>query len=650
MRRKVTARILTAILAAAMIMAEIPAGIPAVYAKELNGDQIYQDEEPGETGDPLDEGTPETGDPSEGGAGEGSTDPADPSQGDPSGETGDPSGDNGEGSGDTEGEGSENTEGEGEDPSGEDDGESDENDTEKSDKAEAEPGTEGQEDITEYGDENADETIYVVMPKGEKEIKSVDMERFGEGRSFFVADFVTADVLPEILPKEIQVTLADGTQTEIPVTWNSEDPFNGDRSTLDQEGDPIEYYPVWDESVYDYQPLRKIYQEKVVEKVLAEAEQHMLEVGLDSEEEVAAGQSVNAKKAGSAKERSKAPHIVFVSDESEIPETELEISSVEGDPEQQEDDADKEEPQKAEIKVVYAEGSVWDEEICAEALEEEILPILTLTGETENYGWRDIEDGKDHSAPIVESEEYSTQAVYPSSYDLRSSLPAVRNQNPYGTCWTFGTNAAIESNLIKRGYETTSSADQSEYQLAYFIYAHDNHNQTDPLGGTKGDTTFYRVDSDPYGYLNMGGNTYFSMQGLANWVGSVPESAAPYSDAKRDRQYGSLSTELRFNRDNYNVKDYYYVNPREDRAGVKKLLMEQGAVTLSYWEDDVFHDYDNKSFYMPIRYGTNHAVSIVGWDDNFSRWNFDNPYSNYCGYPPENGAWLIRNSWGGYRL
>ena len=35
------------------------------------------------------------------------------------------------------------------------------------------------------------------------------------------------------------------------------------------------------------------------------------------------------------------------------------------------------------------------------------------------------------------------------------NLPAVRNQNPYGTCWAFSTVACVEINLINKGYVTS---------------------------------------------------------------------------------------------------------------------------------------------------------------------------------------------------
>ena len=63
----------------------------------------------------------------------------------------------------------------------------------------------------------------------------------------------------------------------------------------------------------------------------------------------------------------------------------------------------------------------------------------------------------------------------------RREYPAVRDQNPYGTCWAFSSLGLAEFDLISDGI-AKKDIDLSELQLIYFTY----NFVTDPLGGTKG--------------------------------------------------------------------------------------------------------------------------------------------------------------------
>ena len=49
----------------------------------------------------------------------------------------------------------------------------------------------------------------------------------------------------------------------------------------------------------------------------------------------------------------------------------------------------------------------------------------------------------------------------PSSFDAVANgwVTPIKNQKQYGTCWAFSTISAIETNMIKKGYETKDSAD-----------------------------------------------------------------------------------------------------------------------------------------------------------------------------------------------
>jgi C1A family cysteine protease len=85
-----------------------------------------------------------------------------------------------------------------------------------------------------------------------------------------------------------------------------------------------------------------------------------------------------------------------------------------------------------------------------------------------------------------------------------------------------------------------------------------------------------------------------------------------------------------------------------DNNQIKDAIMKYGAVA-STMRTANFTNYYNKqtySFYYfgsndPSQYNPDHAIDIVGWDDNYDKTNF-----NSSGFePPYNGAFIIRNSW-----
>ena len=57
------------------------------------------------------------------------------------------------------------------------------------------------------------------------------------------------------------------------------------------------------------------------------------------------------------------------------------------------------------------------------------------------------------------------RAVLPAKYDLREqgNLPAVRDQNPWGACWTFAFLGLMEYSLVKQGLADAESVNLSEH-------------------------------------------------------------------------------------------------------------------------------------------------------------------------------------------
>ena len=213
----------------------------------------------------------------------------------------------------------------------------------------------------------------------------------------------------------------------------------------------------------------------------------------------------------------------------------------------------------------------------------------------------------------------------PSSWDSRDYgwVTPVKNQNPLGTCWTFAANAVIETQLLRTG---RGEWDLSEKNMAL-------------LCGFEGD-------------WNLGGNNDMAAAHLLRWSGAVMETNDVYF-TNENSYYDENSARNEWE----NIRPSHPFDPtlhiqnvvwipaldgtEAKRNELKEAIMKYGAVSTCIYAYSTSPYMNGGAYYCNLDKGCDHAITVVGWDDNYSTNNFQ---SSRC--PPSHGAWLIKNSWG----
>lgn len=258
----------------------------------------------------------------------------------------------------------------------------------------------------------------------------------------------------------------------------------------------------------------------------------------------------------------------------------------------------------------------------------------------------------DYAAPVPKRvlPVYGNKQSLPSSYDARDEgiVPAVRNQNPYGTCWAFAFTSAAEINLVKKGLASADGIDLSELQLIYYTYGR----FYDPLGNLGSDEVM-TVDVSP---LERGGAHLYTALLANRWCGLADEEIMNYPGdidfAMNSFDVDGIGRYIHFG-DVY-AKEYgtdfarahlrsCYAISGSDVYGIKKAITEFGSVAGAMYasSSSKYYNDSNGAYYQNVQTLTDHAIDIIGWDDDFPV----EAFSSRC-RPSAPGAWLVRNSWG----
>ncbi len=217
-------------------------------------------------------------------------------------------------------------------------------------------------------------------------------------------------------------------------------------------------------------------------------------------------------------------------------------------------------------------------------------------------------------------------ASLPETYDLLDAGygTSMKNQNPYGTCWTFASAASAETSLMKY----IPSINLSEMHTAFYPYYGEERVQ------------IASTDMSSSELLDAGGTVFIVTNLWSQWKGPISEDKLAHVDINlfSDDEYAAGFYEMA----DYHLENAYLFDFNEDGTNrdtinnlVKQFLYEGHAVDVSYSTKGYSYSSNATHSYTDPRLA-NHSVTIVGWDDNFTA-------SHFAG---NTGAWLVKNSWG----
>lgn len=212
----------------------------------------------------------------------------------------------------------------------------------------------------------------------------------------------------------------------------------------------------------------------------------------------------------------------------------------------------------------------------------------------------------DFAANTVTASDTDTSPVVPAVYDLRGRdrVSTIYNQGTYGTCWAFAATSALESSL-RPEEKVNFSVDHMSMSNSFHVNQYD------------------------------GGEYTMGMAYLAAWQGPVYERDDPYGDGVTDDSLAAVR----------HVQEMQVIDGK-DYEGIKEAVFQYGGVESSLYStirssqgSSQYYNQDTSAYCYIGTEKPNHDVVIIGWDDTYSRSNFNTPLEG-------DGAFICQNSWG----
>ena len=188
-------------------------------------------------------------------------------------------------------------------------------------------------------------------------------------------------------------------------------------------------------------------------------------------------------------------------------------------------------------------------------------------------------------------------------------VTSVKNQGTMGSCWAFGAAGAFESSYL---IATGIKLDISENNIKSLCLPYSECGQTS---------------------TTEAGNMVITTAYFVSWLGAINTTDDFYDEL------GKVSA-LKYGPHAVHTVNAVFININ-DKNAIKEYLTTYGAMNMFLYgasSTDPSYSQIYKSVYNN-QYRADHYVTLVGWNDSFSKDHFSTP-------APGNGAWICKNSWG----
>lgn len=266
---------------------------------------------------------------------------------------------------------------------------------------------------------------------------------------------------------------------------------------------------------------------------------------------------------------------------------------------------------------------------------------------------------------LVKMAKSSTYATSP-KFSLKTLIDnnlEIKDQKSTNFCWAFASISSLETNLALKNYNNKENKiyDYSERHMVYSM--------TQSFKDGQVNTNGWKIKAKD------GGTTIMSIAYLTNGSGAINEEDMKFVDNQEEIDIKDIENkQVQTTVKDIRKFDYMYItkndgaidankNKIEDskvenlKEQIKEHISTSGSVKASIYmpnfDNNIHINLKSGAIYTSIdsyediikemtkKDGVyvNHAVSIIGWDDNYSKDNFSTK-------PKNNGAWIIRNSYG----